>query len=388
VNRHRRSGYGERNKGLDRPVFQGYTTFQRLLKGAKPVKLIQSDMAKRAEQAVRDLLQEVPFLKVTRIESPGRISGAKADLVARVRGPATKRLLIFEIKSSGEPRLARQAANQLAQYLQRYKAGYGVFLAPYVSRKAADVCKAQGIGFLDLSGNCRLCFDRILIEREGRPNRFAEKRDLRTLCSPRASRVLRVLLTGRRVPWRVTQLAQEAQVSLGLVSNVKKLLENREWIQHQRDGFVLTDPRELLAEWSRNYAFRRNESRDYYSAATTSGAESDLAELCSRRGIRYALTAFSAAVRMAPAVRYQRVFAYIGGPVQDVARALGLKEVSSGPNVTLLEPYDSGVFYGARQLDRIWTVSPVQAYLDLVNLKGRGAEAAEALLRETIEPQW
>ena len=52
----------------------------------------------------------------------------------------------------------------------------------------------------------------------------------------------------------------------------------------------------------------------------------------------------SAAARTAPAVRYQRVFAYVACPAEDMASALELKEVSSGANVTLLSPYDAGVF--------------------------------------------
>jgi hypothetical protein len=33
-------------------------------------------------------------------------------------------------------------------------------------------------------------------------------------------------------------------------------------------------------------------------------------------------------------------------------------------------------------------VSAIQAYLDLTTTRGRGMEAAQALLEEVIEPQW
>jgi hypothetical protein len=62
--------------------------------------------------------------------------------------------------------------------------------------------------------------------------------------------------------------------------------------------------------------------------------------------------------------------------------------VPSGANVTLLVPYDSGVFYGARAYDDISVVSPVQLYLDLVSYKGRGEEAAQFLFERVIEPAW
>jgi len=66
---------------------------------------------------------------------------------------------------------------------------------------------------------------------------------------------------------------------------------------------------------------------------------------------------------------------------------LRLKPVSSGANVTLIEPYDEGVLYGATEVERAPVVSPVQLYLDLAQTKGRG-EAASAILEEAIKPVW
>jgi hypothetical protein len=56
--------------------------------------------------------------------------------------------------------------------------------------------------------------------------------------------------------------------------------------------------------------------------------------------------------------------------------------------VTLLEPYDAGVFYGAKEIDGVCVASPVQVYLDLRGFRGRGEEAAVKLLDEVIRPQW
>jgi len=192
------------------------------------------------------------------------MTAGQSDLFVGLSSPKGNRVLILEVKTNGEPRFAREAVNQLLRYCKAFPNAYGVFLAPYVSPRAAEVCAREGIGYMDLSGNCRLCFDNIYVEREGRPNKFAEKRDLRTLYSPRATRVLRVLLNKPDKLWKVTDLAKEADVSLGLTSNVKKLLANREWIREEKNGFALERPIALLAEWSENYSFRQNEARDYY----------------------------------------------------------------------------------------------------------------------------
>jgi len=62
--------------------------------------------------------------------------------------------------------------------------------------------------------------------------------------------------------------------------------------------------------------------------------------------------------------------------------------VNSGPNVTLLSPYDEGLLYGIQQIDQAPVISPVQLYLDLRQTKGRGEEAAKAILDEVIAALW
>ena len=104
--------------------------------------------------------------------------------------------------------------------------------------------------------------------------------------------------------------------------------------------------------------------------------------------VKYALTGFSGAARLAPAVRYQRVMVYVDNTQEDVTSLLDLKPVSSGANVSLLVPYDQGVFYGTHEIDGILVASPVQIYLDLVGYRGRGEEAAKELFDQVIRPTW
>ncbi|HSB71933.1 MAG TPA: type IV toxin-antitoxin system AbiEi family antitoxin [Candidatus Methylomirabilis sp.] len=261
-------------------------------------------------------------------------------------------------------------------------------MAPYISQQSAQICTENGIGYVDLAGNCRLSFGRVYVEREGRPNPIPQRRDLRSLYSTRTTRVLRVLLLDPKKTWKLQPLAREAGVSLGQVYNVKKLLADREWIRTEKQGLRLVDPGPLLTEWSQNYSYRRNAARDFFSLDAPPDIESKLATACRDGGIQYALTGFSAAARLAPMVRYQRVMAYVNGDPDGVVKTLGLKEVPSGANVALLSPYDDGVFYGAADVNGIQIVSSVQAYLDLIGFRGRGEEAATFLLEQVIQRQW
>jgi hypothetical protein len=151
---------------------------------------------------------------------------------------------------------------------------------------------------------------------------------------------------------------------------------------------VLSQPEAVLREWASKYNYRKNQNQDFYSLDDGARFESELSDFCSRHGIRFALTLFSGAARLAPYTRFQRNFAYVERGIEEVREALKLKPVSSGPNVTLMVPYDAGVFLGANIYDQIPVVSPIQLYLDLKSYKGRGEEAAEFLFEQVIQPSW
>ncbi len=341
-----------------------------------------------AKKALRRCLERVPFVKVKAIERGKAIGPMRPDLRASISVPEGRRDLLVEIKSSGEPRIARRAVEQLSVYRNALPGAYGVFMAPYISPKSAQICADAGVGYADFVGNCRLSFGQVYVEQQGMPNTLAKKRDLRSLYSPKAARILRVLLTPPRRTWKVEDLAEEAEVSLGQVSKVKKLLSDRELISDATVGFTLSKPEELLKDWAENYSYKKNQVQSFYSLLKIPQIEENLARVCSGRGVRYALTGFSAAARFAPAVRYARVFAYVEETQGSIASLLEFKEVPSGANVSLLTPYDEGVFYGVEEIDGVQIASPIQAYLDLWGFPGRGEEAADALLEEVIRKRW
>jgi hypothetical protein len=341
-----------------------------------------------AKKAVISCLGRVPFLRVEEIPNTGAGEGIRPGLLVKVRQQDREQILVVEIRKNGQPRIARDAVNQVQRYLNTFPGAYGVFMAPYISPRAAEICKQDGVGYLDLAGNCRFCFDSVYIEQQGKPNIFAEKRDLRSLYSPKAERVLRVLLNNSYKAWKTVDLADEARVSLGQVSNVKKLLLDREWVGVEKTGFVLTEPEPLLQEWKENYSFRRNKIRDLHSLKSTAQIESDISEYCRRKNLKYAFTGFSGAARLAPSVRYNRAMAYIAETNEDMITDLALSEVSSGANVSLLTPYDDEVYYGSQDVNGSRIVSPVQLYLDVIGFRGRGEEAAQALLDQVIRSTW
>jgi len=349
---------------------------------------MEQEIEKKAEDALRKCLGKVPFVNISLLRREIGEDRLRADFVITISLPNGKQTLLVEIKNNGQPRLARETVNQLLRYREVYPDSYGVFIAPYISPQAAEICSKDGIGYIDLAGNCRLSFDQVYIEQRGNPNPFRVKRDLRSLYSPKAARVLRALLNNPKKIWKMQDLANEAKVSLGQISNIKKLLGDREWTSTMKDGFLLSEPEKLLNEWSENYTYLKNKIKEFYSLKSLTEIETEIGTICEEKKIKYALTGFSGAARLAPAVRYQRAMAYVDEKIEEVASSLSLKEVTSGANVLLITPYDTGVFYGLRKFDEIWVASPVQIYLDLKSYRGRGEEAAKAILDEVIRPTW
>lgn len=335
--------------------------------------------------ALQECLEKIPFLQIHRIESPKANNGGNIQIDARVQ--MQPRLLLAQVKNNGQPRLARLAVYELKDRLAGKADAYGIFIAPYISPEAGKICEDAGIGYLDLAGNCLLSFETIYIRQTGAPNLKVQKRYLRSLYSPKAERILRAMLTEPKRGWKVAELAQAVEVSLGQVANVKKLLTDREWLGVNDAGMYLSKPGALLDDWSKTYNYRRNQIYEFYSLTEPAKTEARLAEACERLGVRYALTSFSGAIRIAPMVRYNRAAAYVEGDPSAVAAAAQIKPVDSGPNILLLMPYDEGVFYAASSIGGMLTASPVQVYLDVIGSRARGQEAAEAIRRE-LEAKW
>lgn len=358
----------------------------------------EPEIIEKLQKVAKDLLESTGFVKVTNIKSEvedTQLLGQRfrPDLIFEVQvREKNKYFLVFEIKSMGQPRYVRMAANQLQSIIGARQEFYGVFGAPFVSKESKQICHEDGIGFLDLAGNCLFKFDNVYMSIEGRPNPYPATRPLKSIFATKSTRALRVLLCNPKKDWFVKDLAREANISLGQASNLKKRLLEYELIEEigdkKRMKFQLSDPQTLLSRWASNYSYRSNKIKNYYSLDDIKIIEDKLVDYFKANQIPYAFTLTSGASRVVPFLRYKRAFSYVEGPTESIAQELRLKEVSSGPNVSLLLPYDEGVFYGLQEIQDVKVVSDIQLYLDLKSYKERGEEAAEFILEQRLKKQW
>ncbi len=361
-----------------------------MVKEGEVVKMIaETTLTAKIKNNVNKLLETIPFLKTNDVSKQPVISMNKQpDLLFTLDDGIRSMYIIVEIKTNGEPRYIRSAIQQLKEYVSQLNNSYGMVAAPYISYDTGNICKENGVGYIDTAGNCFINFSRVFIERKNYPNPNVSKRTLRSIFSNKATRVLRVLLCNPKRLWQVQELAKEANVSLGLAYKVKERLLDLEYTADKKRRISIIRPQELLNEWAKNYSFRKNKIYDFYSTDTVKQMEIRLDEYCKAKRIMYALTLFSGAARVAPYARYTRGFVYVQGNIKDITDTLKLKGVDSGANFTIMEPYDESLFYGTREMENLIVVSDVQLYLDLVSYKGRGEESAQFLLEQKLKPQW
>jgi Transcriptional regulator, AbiEi antitoxin, Type IV TA system len=308
------------------------------------------------------------------------------DLLVRFRIGRESSTLICETRSRGEPRFLREAITRLRELRAHLPAAYPVVAAPYVSTESAALVRRNGCGYLDLSGNCYLSFDSVLIHKEGQPNADPARRPLKALFAPRATRVVRALLVDRERPWRLDELGRAVSVSLGHAHNVVKRLEELEWLARGRDGlYRLTRPGELLDAWRDEYGYRVNGLSAFVSPLGDKRRVMEaLARHATELGTTYAFTLHAGASLIGPHVRVPTVHCYVSGDAEPLVRALGLQAVEGEGAVYLMAPYDPGVFYAPVLKGGLRVVSIPQLYVDLHGHERRGREQAEKLRRDAM----
>jgi hypothetical protein len=354
---------------------------------SSPTKVAATDEA--AEELLWDCLKEIPFVQINKVEQRIIPERGRPEIVARIKINERERVILAEVKPNGQSRLIREAIGEILKYRETYADAYGLVVAPWITPQAAKICKQEGIGYLDFSGNCHLNFDFVFVSKTGRTEAISKKKNFRSWFSPRAERVLRVLLIFPQRTWQIRELAHEAHVTPNQALNLKHHLARRHWLEECKHGFRLSRPDLLLDEWSENYSIARSTERVFSTDKSVVEIEAALAAVCQEQIIPYALMGFSAAMRFDPMLQHERVSAYVLSDLSKVISALQLNEAPSGKgNVSLWIPYDEGSLRGAQQFDHAKITAPVQTYLDLINLDGRGEKAANNIWQNFIKNGW
>lgn len=214
-------------------------------------------------------------------------------------------------------------------------------------------------------------------------------RKTRNIFSRKASRIVRVLLIRPREGWTIKDLSKEAKVSLGFThAVVMSLIDQKHVYRDELYKLRVVDPVKLIQRWA---AYHNYMSMNTFLRYHTFEKNIDafLSNMRETNGLEYALTVLVGANVVAPYVRPTTIHFYIKQKkeAKSWVELLDLRPVETGGNVSMVLPYDEGVFYGVSQVAGVNVVSKVQLYVDLFNYPARGEEAAEMILR-VLEKEW
>lgn len=349
---------------------------------------VGKEIARKAAHALEDLLVEIPRLHIHEIvagqEPIQRDHGV--DFIAEADFDGQTVRLFVQVKSNGQPRVARDTAYRLREYLSASgEGGIPMIIAPYLSERAQAVCKDEQMAYLDLEGNAHISFGSVYIDRHVSGKPVPEQRALRSLFSPKSARILRLLLADPNRAWKVVDLSSTVGVSIGLVSTLGAALRKREWAEMTDEGLRLTDPNSLLDAWAEVYQPPKGEELRLYTHLHGKALADKLAAFDWPLG-SVAYASFSAAEHYAPYVRQGSTYFYADAfGAEKLIKHLNLTTPAKGANVIIRIPDDIGVLFDAAAAGHnLLATSPVQTYLDLMRAGERGAEGARHLRDQTL----
>lgn len=263
-----------------------------------------------------------------------------------------------------------------------------ILVSPYISERTAEICEKNGMGYFDYAGNCWFVGHSIYLSEKGNKNPQPKQNRAVSVFernSVVSSLILRELFADVTKIWKLKYLSETVNCSIGQVSKVMQFLVRNAWAIKTGEGYGILEVESALKEWSKIYGKKEAYSYPCYSLDNPAVLEEKLKNLRADTGIESYLTGFSGGVRYAPVVRYNKVHVYMAPEdIQEAIRYLEIKEVDSGANVIIYSLENDSYIKDCRLIDGNCVVSPIQIYLDSMQLKGRGEELAEAVLKKEI----
>ncbi|MBS3827741.1 type IV toxin-antitoxin system AbiEi family antitoxin [Proteus mirabilis] len=341
--------------------------------------------------------------EATVLDASHELSGAGAELdgMIVIKAPGKTLQVFVEVKRDVYPRDLRNAVYQLHRGMDntrhRHKDIIGLLAAGVLSPGAKQELREQNIASFELGGSLYLKHDGWFINIEKPSLRTKKNTQGIDLFTEARESVIHALLMNSHRWLTGTELAEQAETSPYTCSLVLQELTLREWVESTGGGpskrRMLTSPSKLLDAWSEQWQeLKEKKSKWYTFVENPKDMLAHLAERIDRQKVDYpwAFTGAAAANVYAPLLTSTEGAEIIvpKGYAERMADVLGLKPVSKGANITLIEREPASLLYRDMHSDHpIFFASPYILYLDLLDGRGRNKELAEHI-RERLESLW
>ena len=336
---------------------------------------------RRVEEVVARALPANWSAKV--IQAPGR-TGGRREVSLRIR-PVNGDTVDFTValRRSPNPLDAVQFIDGLGLENRASLKGPRpvnlIVVAPYLGARAREVIAARGVSYIDSTGNMRLHADKpalYILTNGADKDPWPDDQPLKSLRGRGAGRALRAVVDFRP-PFGVRELAGRANVSPATLARVIDLLARDALLTRDERGRVKdVDWDGCLRRWSKDYEFAKSNQTTAFLAPRGLG---DLMSKLATVKWRYALTGSLAAQSFSPIAPARLGMLYVDD-VETAVRTLDLREVDSGTNVLIAEPFDPVVYERTIKQDGSTLAAPSQIAADLLTGTGRMPAEGEDLL--------
>lgn len=359
-----------------------------------------SEFARQMLDALVKALAEAFGSEASVLDASHELRGVEHDGMIVIKSPGKTLQVFVEVKREVYPRDLRNAVYQLRRGMDETRHRHetiGLLAAGVLSPGAKQELREQNIASFELGGSLYLKHDGWLINIEKPSHRTKKNTQGIDLFTEARESVIHALLMNSHGWLTGTELAEQAETSPYTCSLVLQELTLREWVESTGGGpskrRMLTRPGKLLDAWSEQWQERKEKRSKWYTfVENPKYMLAHLAERIDRQKVDYpwAFTGAAAANVYTPLLTSTEGAEIIvpKGYAERMADVLGLKPVSKGANVTLIEREPASLLYRDMHPDHpIFFASPYILYLDLLDGRGRNKELAEHM-RERLESLW
>jgi len=308
----------------------------------------------------------------------------RPDLIAEVSGFR----FIVEFKESS---LVAPLVSGIEQ-LKRYPAEPSeirLLVTPFMGETGIGICAAEGISWVDLSGNADVSASGLRLYVRGEKNKFTSPGRNENPFAPKSSRIARHLLYQPDRRWVQRELADETGLGEGYVSRIVKSLEAHQLVSRDNQGkLFVSKPAVMLDAWQQGYDFAKHEIvRGHVAGRSGEAIQQKISKGLKGLSAEHAATGLGAAWLYSSFAVFRTVSFYLKEwPDKDILGTIGFREDTAGANVWLVIPKDQDVFHGVQPVADIPCVHRIQVWLDLKSHPERAEEAA-AELKKSLELQ-
>lgn len=272
--------------------------------------------------------------------------------------------------------------------------GSNLLVCPHIPEPLAADLRHAGISHGDPNGRLFVQAPTFLLDRRPGEIFYQNSRTGPDPFSPKASRIVRALLSKRDSPLTQDELSKRTEVSRTIVSQVLSKLVEDDWVRQVSPSgrrtsayYQLADFDRLLDAWAavddwtkrttvHQYSVLSNHPeeiaatiRDLFTPKEPAPGESGRANVV--------FTQWFAAWLRYPYTTPPVVTAYL--PDKRLLDAVPYRKVNTGGNLWLVIPSDKGVFHEAQERKGFLLAGDVQIYLDLLRVGQRGPDQAAEL---------